>query len=270
MAKIITLLDNFVATTQLQGEHGISLYIEEGGEKILFDTGQSALFAQNANHLGVDLSLVDKVVISHGHYDHTGGIARFLELNDRATIYMRKEALWPKFNGDKYIGIPHSTLSLIEGQKERFKLIEAGVTHLSNSFSLLSTPCRPLPAMRHFFVEREAKREPDLFCDEQYLLYKGAESNTLFTGCSHKGVVAIVEDCKSLIGQEIGTVIGGLHTMGASKEALEVLIKELKESGLQQIVTGHCTGIEPYVYLKRRMGAKIGYSHTGDSFNLLQ
>ena len=104
--KIITLLENTACSAQLVCEHGLSLYIETGNRKILFDAGQSDAFANNAERLGVYLKAVDLVILSHGHYDHGGGLGRCLEINDYAPVYLSKHAFEPHYNGrEKYIGL---------------------------------------------------------------------------------------------------------------------------------------------------------------------
>jgi len=104
--KITTLVDNLVYPRNLLAEHGLSFYIEIAANKTLFDCGQSSIFAQNAYNLGIDLKEIENVIISHGHYDHTGGLEKFLEINKTAKIYVKKEALLEKFNHGRYIGMP--------------------------------------------------------------------------------------------------------------------------------------------------------------------
>lgn len=104
--KITTLLENTSARPELSAEHGLSLYIETAEHRILFDMGQTALFSHNASVLGIDLAAVDIAILSHGHYDHGGGLARFLTLNRTAPIYVNRHAFEPHYNGtDKYIGL---------------------------------------------------------------------------------------------------------------------------------------------------------------------
>ena len=103
--KIIALMENTAAVPDVLSEHGLSLYLEGKGHRILFDTGQSENFAVNAKRLGVDLAAVDLAILSHGHYDHGGGLKRFLELNQKAPVYLSVYAFEPHFNGVKDIGI---------------------------------------------------------------------------------------------------------------------------------------------------------------------
>ena len=104
--KIWTLMENSACRDDLASEHGLSLYIETNGRRILFDAGQSAAFADNAEKMGVDLTQVDFAVLSHGHYDHSGGLQRFLEINDNTKIYVNQNALDLCYHGDeRYIGV---------------------------------------------------------------------------------------------------------------------------------------------------------------------
>ena len=107
--KITVLLENTTARADMKTEHGLSLYIETEKHKILFDMGQTEIFAENAKKLGIDLSQVDVAVLSHGHYDHGGGLAKFLDINNRATVYIHTEAFLPHYNGKhRYIGLETS------------------------------------------------------------------------------------------------------------------------------------------------------------------
>lgn len=104
--KIWTLLENTTCREDLHPEHGLSLYIETDRRRILFDMGQSSAFAENAVKMGVDLSAVDTAILSHGHYDHGGGIGQFLRCNDRAPVYISRYAFEPHYNASgKYIGL---------------------------------------------------------------------------------------------------------------------------------------------------------------------
>ena len=98
--KITALAENVSTTEDLGSEHGLSLFIETEAHKLLFDTGQGSLFAENAVKLGVDLKQVERCVISHGHYDHTGGLYPFLSINSKAKVYIKKEAFISKYKGE--------------------------------------------------------------------------------------------------------------------------------------------------------------------------
>ena len=103
--KVISLAENTCRSDSFETEHGLSLYIEARGKRILFDAGQSRLFSENALRLGVDLSTIDLAVLSHGHYDHGGGLEKFLEINRTAPVYLKNTAHLPHFSGERFIGI---------------------------------------------------------------------------------------------------------------------------------------------------------------------
>lgn len=166
--RIVTLLENTTCREDLSCEHGLSLYIETGDKKILFDAGQTDLFARNAEKLGIDLGQVDFAVLSHGHYDHGGGLTCFLEENKIAPVYVHREAFTPHYNGsEKYIGLDpqlqgSSRLIWTEGSLQ----LEPGIT-------LLDCNARPRPYGRDPYglnEIRDGKLQPDTFFHEQYLL----------------------------------------------------------------------------------------------------
>lgn len=268
--KITTLIDNYARGYKLKGEHGLSLYLEISGgsrpTKILFDTGQSDLFYYNAVELGVDLSTVDHLVISHGHYDHTGGVSKFLEVNNRAPIWIAPQAFQKKYNNRKYIGIPEGLIL----PKERVFYptqsatpMGASLTQLSDRLLIISTPSYQLPGNLNFSVKEGDNFLPDLFYDELYLAYIREEGVTLISGCSHKGVLEIVTGGELLLQKPVTEFIGGLHTSSLPSKEVEVLAKQLMKTNLKRIWTGHCTGIDSYAILKEYLGERLYYNHTG-------
>lgn len=277
--KITTLVDNYVASGKMGAEHGLSLYIEINENpvlnqeklNILFDTGQSDLFYHNAKHLGIDLSQTDLLIISHGHYDHTGGLAKFLEINDKATVYIRKEAFWHKMHNGKYIGIPNKEKLLQKDNpaKNRFILTKSIFTPISPLLSIISTPNKSLTSANNFSIKHDGKTEPaeDLFCDEQYLAFQIDGKTSLVTGCSHKGIIDIISDTQHITGNKVIEVIGGLHTSKHSAKEIRELSQKMASTHVKYIHTGHCTGIEQYAMLKESLKDRISYNYTGKSFH---
>ena len=251
--KIWTLMENASCREDLAAEHGLSLYIETGERKILFDAGQSAAFADNAEKLGVDLSKVDLAILSHGHYDHSGGLRRFLEINDRAKIYVNQFAFDCCYHGEeRYIGVDQSL-------KDSDRLVMVGEElQLGNGMMLYA--CNDMKKSHALdsaglTVWRDGCYMPDQFRHEQYLLVEEGEKRLLFSGCSHKGILNIVDWFRPDV------LIGGFHFMkldvdGAGAEILRASAEELLEYPTTYY-TGHCTGEAQFAFLKQLMGDRL-------------
>ena len=262
--KLITLMENTTTRDDFACEHGLSLYIEAGGLRILFDAGQTAAFADNAEKLGVDLSAVDLCVLSHGHYDHGGGIARFLEINDHAPVYVSRHAFGDFYNAEgKFIGLDSALLA-------EDRIIFAGDNReLNEAVSLHSCPGFPEPCPSYpggLSVERKGQRIPDDFKHEQYLLIREGEKRILISGCSHRGVMNI----KTWFAPDL--LIGGFHFMKLDPEDRHDHVKlRAAASALMQkdtvYYTGHCTGEKQYDVLKELMGDRLQRLSTGVSFD---
>lgn len=243
--KITCLVENTSVNDKIGVEHGLSLFIESNNKRILFDMGQSDLFAVNARELCVDLSKVDFAVLSHGHYDHGGGLLRFLELNKDAPVYLNRFAFEPHFNGtEKYIGLDRS---LEENERliftDGFTFICDGITlHSCNDFDLINDiDSGGLSTLS------DGEFLPDDFRHEQYMLIEENDKRILFSGCSHKGIINICNIFKPDI------LIGGFHY---SKYPLdEKLIKHAEKLDSYETVffTCHCTGEEQYDFMKHHM-----------------
>ena len=251
--KIVTLLENSACCTDVVPQHGLSLYIETGERKILFDMGQDDTFARNAQTLGVDLSQVDLAVLSHGHYDHGGGLAEFLRINQKAPVYIHGTAFGRYYNGtEKYIGLDTSL-------RENPRLIfTKGDIRLSPKLRL--SDCNELGWQSCSFGlnRKEADSlKPDDFLHEQYLHITEGERQVLISGCSHKGILNIARHFRPDV------LIGGFHLNKVEDiSVLQCISRELLALGTTYY-TGHCTGSRQFDRMKETMGDHLRSISTG-------
>ena len=257
--KIYTLMENTPYEPRFAAEHGLSLYIETDRHRILFDTGASGAFADNAGLLGVDLSRVELAVLSHGHYDHGGGLTRFLAVNSRAPVYLSEHAFGGRYNAEgKYIGLDPR---LADSGRLRFV---GNRLELDEQLTLYSCNERrgdyPLDSAG-LTEERDGVRRPDTFRHEQYLMIRESGRKVLISGCSHKGILNIMDWL------EPDVLIGGFHFMKqeigpGGNPVLDTAAEALLAHGAQYY-TCHCTGQAPFAYLKDRMGSALHYLASG-------
>ncbi|QHN07900.1 MBL fold metallo-hydrolase [Methanothermobacter sp. THM-2] len=235
LLKIICLVED-TPKDPLMGEHGLSLYIESD-IRILFDMGQSRLFAENARRLGVDLREVDVAVISHGHYDHGGGLRHFLEINDSADVLMGEGAFTPRYaiNGDwRFIGLE-------EIHNDRIKFISKtesfpGFVVIRDFGDLFERP----PGNRTLFACLNGKPVPDRFSDELAIVIEDEGHLNLITGCSHNGILNIVSKVSDIFHKPLDLLVGGFHLEGPSEEVASWLGEFVRGP----VYTGHCTSEE--------------------------
>lgn len=243
--KIWTLMENTACDSCLTAEHGLSLYIETEEHKILFDAGQSGAFAENAEKLGVDLRQVEFAVLSHGHYDHGGGLARFLQINERAKIYASQYAFEPHFNAaDKDIGLDPAL------EKCGRIVLTQGEAQLAPGITLLTCPLPPEEPAGLQVMEKGGLRTED-FRHEQYLLVEEQGRKILFSGCSHKGILQLMDYFRPDV------LVGGFHFMKIEEEAR---LRRAAQRLMQYpavYYTGHCTGEMQYAVLKEHMEDRL-------------
>ncbi len=254
--RITSLVENTTVKDTFGAEHGLSLYIESGNKKILFDMGQTDLFARNARLLGIDLSDVDIAVLSHGHYDHGGGLAEFLRINKKASVFLSRNAFEPHYNGsEKYIGLD-------TGLKNNDRLVFVDdVVKLDEGILLFSCNDRPKTCELGSFglnMMKNGDLLPDDFSHEIYMEIVEEGKRILFSGCSHKGIINIIDWF------DADVIVGGFHF---SKLPIDEKLREyaecLNKSG-SVFYTCHCTGKEQFEYMKTYMNS-LFYLSSGQS-----
>lgn len=265
--KIVTLVENSCGNENCIAEHGLSIYIETEKHKLLLDTGQTDAVVKNAKVLGIDLTAVDTVILSHGHYDHSGGILPFSKLNLSAQIIMQRSAAEPHYNGERYIGIDNDILKL-----PNVRLID-GDMQLDDELFLFSgitgRRCYPQGNRKLSRMENGIK-VPDDFAHEQCLVIKQNGKSWLLSGCSHNGILNILDRYREIFGNAPDYVITGFHMMkkyGEHTEAEKTIIIQTAQELAKMnafFYSGHCTGIPAFELMKDIMGDKLNALHSGE------
>jgi 7,8-dihydropterin-6-yl-methyl-4-(beta-D-ribofuranosyl)aminobenzene 5'-phosphate synthase len=279
--KITTLIENIKDDSKdLINEKGLCLYIEKDNKRILFDTGRTDRFIYNAKKLGIDLEQVDAVVLSHGHGDHAGGLIPFLKINSKAKVYMKIEA-----SKDHYFHYMFFNKNVSVSKKlfaDYFDRIEyvKSFTEIMKDIYIITDIHKhyKIPeGNKYLFIREGTKLVRDEFQHELIMVVKEQEGICIFTGCSHNGTANMIETAKSNFkGANIKAVIGGFHlvkipiikSLTASKEQIDVLVKEIITANVEKVYTGHCTGEKAYKKLKYALGDKIQYIKTGTEIHI--
>jgi len=261
--KIITLIENLVYKQGLVAEHGLSLYIETENRKILFDTGQSDLFLQNAQKLGISVEEIDSLVLSHGHYDHTGGLYPFLKKNSKAKIYAKKDIFTPKYHGpNRFIG----TLRKEKLLKDRLIYIET-ITEIADDVFVMPDIIIHNSLDTHFKgMYRKVGSEfvPDDFEDELFLVIKQNEQINIVTACSHRGITNICTTATEQFKLSVNLIIGGFHTKDCTPGQYSHIIDYFRQLQPKRLGVCHCTGIEKYAEITNDLNLEVFYNYTGN------
>ena len=280
--KLTVLIENTAPEgSGLQTEHGLSLYLEYGGRRLLLDAGQSGAFADNAERLGVDLSAVELGVLSHGHYDHADGLSRFFSLNAHAPVYCRRGAEGDFCARDpgglRYIGISPAVW-----KAGGARLIPADGLYALFPGAWLA-PCtvrdRAFVCQADNLLRRDGGGGlvPDDYRHEQSLVLEEEDGLVVLNSCSHNGIVNIVRSAlEQLPGKRVRTVVGGLHMFSRTAESgmnctpdyIAAVAGALRELGVEEICTGHCTGGPALALLREYFGPGCRPLTTGLSLEL--
>lgn len=276
--KIITLIENTAGNTGLLCEHGLSVYIETGKHKVLVDAGASAQVLENAKALGVDLTQVDTLVLSHGHYDHSGGILPFAELNPSAEIYMQNSAVLEyvstSHGNEHYIGIDQKILEL--PKLKLFTMEEGEIFKIDEELQIFSgiTGKRLSPnGNKTLFQRINGEMIRDSFVHEECLAVFAEGKKLLFSGCAHNGIVNILDRYQELYGCDPDYVFSGFHMMKDdeyNEDDISIIRGTAEELKKKHTVyySGHCTSQAGFDLLKEILGDQLHYMHSGTLVNL--
>ena len=263
----ITVLTDNIGSNGLTGEWGLSFYIEYHGRKLLLDAGQSGVFAENAEKLGLSLADVDFAVLSHAHYDHADGMSVFLDRNSRAKLWLqescRENCYRIKDDHMKYIGIQKG---MLEKYRNRLACVHGDET-LDKGIRLIGhhTPGLEKAGKREkMFLKEGESWATDCFAHEQSLVLECADGIVILNSCSHGGADNIIrETAEQYPGRRILAMIGGFHLHNKTDGYIQEFAEKIRRTGVEQIYTGHCTGDNGFRILSRGLGGMVHQLRVG-------
>jgi len=268
--EITVLLENESRKKGLAAAHGLSVWVREGDTRLLFDTGPDDSLLGNAKDLGINLSTVTALVLSHNHGDHTGGVMPLLKHIERPVpIYTGMGFSRERYarEGDDCRKI--SNLDRLDLLQRDAALVEVGAEPLSlgGRLYLMSGWDRPEPyetASGRYVFRKDDGWETDSFAEEVALVYDGNEELTMLTGCAHPGIVGMVKKAVEAFHKPVHTLLGGAHLINADEERVQMTAAALSELGIKIVGLAHCSGEGiGKVWQKKKYGAVAGF-HGGD------
>ena len=272
--SISVLVENTVGRHDLKAEHGLSFWIETEDGKLLWDTGQSGLLINNAQKLGITLNLLNHIALSHGHYDHTGGLLEILKMAPHAHVYGHPDLFVQRFIKNRnavYSVEPVSSPMVKDIVKERCESLVLSLDPVEILPGIFTTGEIPRETNFEdtggdFFLDLACtKRDPII--DDQALYIESSQGIIVILGCAHSGVVNTINYVSKLTRQEnIFAVLGGMHLLMASKERLEATADAFARYDVQIIGPCHCTGLKAITYLRSQFPDRFVECSTGSRF----
>ena len=264
--RITTIVDN-TASGKMWAEHGQAILIEKDGTNILFDTGQTPeVLRYNMGNLGISPDEIDIVALSHGHYDHTGGLPWLVRTNHSLEIYGHPDVFSEKYSEreKRYIGMPDRSREI----SDRFHEI-TGPYEIAEGVTLLGEI--PVPnreewenGHRGMLLKDGEDYVPDPLKDDTAVIIDMGEGIILVTGCSHSGITNIIEYAEKTGGKDVMLVIGGMHMSSAPKSLIDSTIDYMKEKKFM-VMPGHCTGFNAMSIMKNGLGYRMRPNFAGNS-----
>ncbi len=260
------MLENESSAKGLTAAHGLSVWVRQGDTRLLFDTGPDDGVLKNAAALGVDLKTLSALVLSHNHWDHTGGCIPLLDRLDRSVpVYTGEGFFRERYarDGDELTRL--SALDREELLARGAALHEVGAEPVDLGDGLyLVSGWDTEPADPPFVVEGDGGWEADCFRDEIALVYEGQQEITLLCGCAHPGIVGMAKRAAELFHKPVYTLLGGAHLTDADEDRVKQIAETLSDQGVKLLGLSHCSGDRIHtVWEKKKYGFSAGF-HGGD------
>jgi 7,8-dihydropterin-6-yl-methyl-4-(beta-D-ribofuranosyl)aminobenzene 5'-phosphate synthase len=276
--KITILWENTVGRRVGLGEHGFSALIETDHGDYLFDTGRGDSIVRNSLELKKDLRTIKKVFLSHGHYDHTGGLPEVLKRRGKVDVHTHPHAFVDRVhvveeNGKetkRFVGIPFKR-SYLESLGAHFILNKDFLEVEEGIFLTGEVPRKTSFEKRDpkLFTETDGKTNPDVFLDDQSLILNTERGLLVILGCAHSGVINILNHVISKTGKDkFYTIVGGTHLDFLGEEQLEESIKALRKLQIERMGASHCTGMRGAFRLQQEFGDRFFYGHVGSTLEI--
>ena len=273
--QITVLSENTARGVDVLAEHGLALWIEADGRRILFDTGQGKVLRHNAQQMDVPLHEADVIVISHGHFDHTGGLKDVLDSAAEVDLYLHPAALDAKYHQEK--NPPHRSIGIpqLDEPMLRQRVCNLVWTRRPTEVTRGVHVTGEIPRRTDFeetggaFYLDDACTEPDPLLDDQALYLETRAGLVVVLGCAHAGAVNTLDYVVQLTGGEpIVAVLGGMHLVRANKERLDATVAAFQRHGVQRIGAAHCTGLPATVYLWSQLPGRCFECSVGSTFTV--
>ncbi|MGZ3559541.1 MAG: MBL fold metallo-hydrolase [Thermodesulfobacteriota bacterium] len=276
--KITIICENTVGRRVGLGEHGFSAFIEMNEEKYLFDTGAGHSIVKNSLELNKDLRTIKKIFLSHGHFDHTGGLPEVLKLTGKVDVHAHPSLFIDRIHLikenekeiKKFVGLPYKK-KYLESLGANFIFntnfieVEKGL-FLSGEVPRKTPFEKPDPVL---FAEIDGKISQDVFSDDQSLILDSERGLILILGCAHSGMINIINYVIERTGKDkFYAILGGTHLDFLTSEQLEESIQTLKKMKIQKIGACHCTGMRAAFRLQQEFGDRFFYGHVGSSLDV--
>lgn len=270
---ITVLMDDTAGDPRLFAEHGFSVWLECGPQRVLFDAGQDPHIVNNAKSLGIDLAEADAIAVSHGHYDHTGGLAHILPAATRARIFVHPDAFGPRFSRKddgsvREIGMPADVAQAI--RRSGRATCTMGPTEIADGLFVSGR----IPRANNFedsggsFFLDSACTRTDPLDDDQALYFRCSQGLVVVLGCAHAGVVNTIDHVRAITdGWSVHAVVGGMHLRSASRQRLCATIDALRERDVRLLAPAHCTGSDAVQLFHRGLPGRIVQCHVCSRFS---
>jgi len=272
----LTTLSENTANYGFLAEWGFSILVEVNGMRILMDTGLSFSAVHNAQLMGIDLPTIDRIVLSHGHADHTGGLRNVLRIKKEVEVIAHPDIWDAKYvrrdseAREQYCGIPFSREEL-ESRGARFNLTRESVRIGEN---IMTTGEIPMitgyeELENNLFTKESGVLQPDKLADDLALIVDTEFGLVVILGCAHRGIVNTLRHAQKLTGKElVYAAIGGTHLFRASDERIEHTIAGLRKMGIQRLGVSHCTGFRASARLAQEFGDAFFLNNAGTRLTL--